>query len=417
MIRPKLRSNLLYGLIALVFALILFFNANGRGLRSPLAGNSTPEAYEETVSNVRIEPVYDNTKYYIHGFNPTVSVKLKSVNRIQLNTEANADTRGFRVIADLTGLGEGNHEVKLRLQDMSSAVEGTIEPTTITVTIESRTSAKMKVDPGVSTTNLAEGFTVDKVTVDPEEVTVTTGSQTLSDIQRLVATVDPAKITDHNTEEKARVQALDQDGNVLSAEIEPAEVTVKVTLTAPQKQVGLYPEQTGTPGSGVAGYRLELASNSAILSGKQSALDELENLPVPVDISGISQRTTRRVHIPSPDGIAVEPTEVTVTIIPQMTAGTSENSNSQPSSENTQPAGSAQPPASSEEKASGSSESVDSGTTAPSDEEQSTDNSSSQPSADSSEKNEAAGDPNELEGMTVDTEAVTEQTYLVAADY
>lgn len=403
MIQPKIRSNLLYGLIALVFALILFFNANGRGLGSPLTGGVTPEAYEETVSNVRIEPVYDNTKYYIHGFNSTVSVKLKSVNRIQLNTEANADTRGFRVIADLTGLGEGNHEVKLQLQNMSSAVEGTIEPTTITVTIESRASAKMKVEPGVSTTNLAEGFAIDKVAVDPEEVTVTTGSQTLSEIHRLVATVDPAKITDHNTEEKARVQALDQEGNVLSAEIDPAEVTVKVTLTAPQKQVGLYTEQTGTPASGVAGYRIELASNSAIISGKQSALDELETLSVPVDISGISQKTTRKVHIPVPDGLAVEPTEVAVTITPQMNTTTTQNSSSQQNTGNTQQSSTSEA-GTSEEKSTSDESSSTSDDTSSSDAEKTTETSNEEKPTESKEKNETAVDSTTLSETATDAQ-------------
>ena len=114
------------------------------------------------------------------------------------------------------------------------------------MTIESRTSTKMKVEPVVSTANLTDGYTLDSVSVDPEEVTVTTGSQTLTEIDRLVATVDAAKVTDKNLSETVRIQALDKDGNTLSVESDPAEVTVKVQVSAFPKQVQLYPEQEGS---------------------------------------------------------------------------------------------------------------------------------------------------------------------------
>ncbi|MBT1022660.1 hypothetical protein KJW59_20230, partial [Enterococcus faecium] len=67
-----------------------------------------------------------------------VTVKLSSANRVQLNAEANEDTRMFRVTADITKLGEGTHEVPLKIQNLSSAVTAKIEPSTITVTVEKK---------------------------------------------------------------------------------------------------------------------------------------------------------------------------------------------------------------------------------------------------------------------------------------
>lgn len=328
--KPKIRirTNVLYGFTALIFALILFFYANGRSLVSQISTNST-EAFEETLNNVKVQPYYDNEKYYIHGYSPTVSVKLSSINRVQLNAEANVETRNFEVIADLTGLGEGTHEVKLRLQNMSSAVSGTITPAKITVTIESKASEKMSVEPVVSTANLTEGYTLDSVSVSPEEVNITTGAQTLKEIDRLVATVDSAKVTDENLEEKVRIQALDKEGNTLSVESDPAEVTVKVVLSAPQKQVLLYPQQTGTPASNVSSVALDLAETTAIITGQQSALDEISELPVLVDVSDITRTTTKKVPILVDDGLTVQPTEVSVTITPRLATS---NSTTTPSS-------------------------------------------------------------------------------------
>ena len=239
------------------------------------------------------------------------------------------ETRNFEVIADLTGLGEGTHEVKLRLQNMSSAVSGTITPAKITVTIESKASEKMSVEPVVSTANLTEGYTLDSVSVSPEEVNITTGAQTLKEIDRLVATVDSAKVTDENLEEKVRIQALDKEGNTLSVESDPAEVTVKVVLSAPQKQVLLYPQQTGTPASNVSSVALDLAETTAIITGQQSALDEISELPVLVDVSDITRTTTKKVPILVDDGLTVQPTEVSVTITPRLATS---NSTTTPSS-------------------------------------------------------------------------------------
>ena len=355
--KPRIRTNLLYGFTALIFALILFFYANDRSLISQIS-SSTPEAFEETLNNVKIQPYYDDEKYYIHGYSPTVSVKLSSNNRVQLNTEANVDTRSFEVIADLTGLGEGTHEVKLRLQNMSSAVTGTITPSSITVTIESRTSAKMKVEPVVSAANLTDGYTLDSVSVDPEEVTVTTGSQTLTEIDRLVATVDAAKVTDKNLSETVRIQALDKDGNTLSVESDPAEVTVKVLVSAPQKQVQLYPEQEGSLASGVTDVSLSLGETTAILTGEEAALDEITELAVPVDVSGIRERTTQKVTIPVADGITVEPHEVSVTIIPQLATSSTPSSTQSPGSNQSTNSGGTTPSSSSSSTTTSSSSST-----------------------------------------------------------
>ena len=59
------KSNILYGLLAFIFSLILFFNANGRNIQTTL--NTNPENFEETVNKVQIHPVYDSDKYYILG--------------------------------------------------------------------------------------------------------------------------------------------------------------------------------------------------------------------------------------------------------------------------------------------------------------------------------------------------------------
>ena len=50
----------------------------------------------------------------------------------------------FRVTANLTGLGEGTHEVPLKIRNLSSAVKAKLEPDTITVTIEKKVTKRFE---------------------------------------------------------------------------------------------------------------------------------------------------------------------------------------------------------------------------------------------------------------------------------
>ncbi|MBO0448530.1 hypothetical protein JZO76_03180 [Enterococcus sp. MJM12] len=320
------KSNILYGFLALVFSLILFFNANGRNVQTTL--NTNPENFEETVNKVQIHPVYDSDKYYILGFDPYVSVKLSSANRIQLNAEANPDTRGFRVVCDLTGLGEGTHEVKLRIQNGSSAVGYTINPTKVTVTIEKKVTQSFKIHPVVSFSNLGEGFSVDSVTVKPEEAQITTGEKTLAQIDRVVATIDPSKTASADFEEKATIEALDKEGNRLSVVSDPQEAQVIVKVKAPEKIVSLYASQVGTLPNGISHYDFKLDTLSTVLRGPQSKLDGIESLALPVDITNITEKTTREVVVPTEDGIVASPKTVKVEITPVHNTTSTETTNS-----------------------------------------------------------------------------------------
>ena len=59
MISKERRTSLLYGFVALLFSIVLYFNANGQTVQSTLSGN---ESYSQTVSNVPIQLLYDTDK-------------------------------------------------------------------------------------------------------------------------------------------------------------------------------------------------------------------------------------------------------------------------------------------------------------------------------------------------------------------
>lgn len=324
MISKERRTSLLYGFVALLFSIVLYFNANGQTVQSTLSGN---ESYSQTVSNVPIQLLYDTDKYYIHGYENTATVKLSSANRVQLNAESNADTRTFRVTADLTNVGEGTHEVSLKVRNLSSAVTSRLQPETITVTIEKKVTKTFDVQTVVPSGSTPSGYELDKTNVDPDEVTITTGDKTLSEIHQVVAVVDPSMIKDEGINSEVPVQALNQAGEALSIVADPVQVKVTADAIKPKKSVHLYGTQQGTPGSGVKSYDFKFSELDAVVTGSNEQLALIgDSIPVPIDVSGITHRTTRNIDIPLERGLSISPKSVSVEITPILASSDSSSS-------------------------------------------------------------------------------------------
>lgn len=205
MLKKKKRSNIVYGLLALFFSLLLFFNANGSNFQNSIASSET---YDEIAQNVPITINYDSDEYYIQGYENTVDVTLSGANRVQLNAEANEETRNFEVIADLTDLGEGTHDVPLEVENLSNSVDANTEPDTMTVTIEKRVTKNFQIDTQEFEDKLQDGFELEDTAVSPQEVEVTSGEQTMEEISRIIISSDLEAINE-DVSDSFPLQAVD----------------------------------------------------------------------------------------------------------------------------------------------------------------------------------------------------------------
>ena len=324
MISKEKRTSILYGFVALLFSIILYFNANGQTMQNTLSGN---ESYSQTASDVSIQLLSDTDKYYIHGYENTTTVKLASANRIQLMAEANEDTRTFRVTADLAHLGEGTHEVPLKIKNLSSAVTAKLQPETITVTIEKKVTKDFEVKAILPTETTPSGYNLTETTVDPTKVTITTGDKTLAEIHQVVAKVNPSMITDDGVNSNVSVQAVNSAGEPLSIVSDPVQVNVTSDAIKPKKTVSLYGIQQGTKGEGIKNYNFKFSELEAEVTGTTEQLAQIgDSIAVPIDISGITHRTTRTIQIPIEQGMSVSPKSVKVEITPVLESTTSDSS-------------------------------------------------------------------------------------------
>lgn len=302
------------GILALLFALLLFFNANAQGTIPSNLGNN--QIYDEMIYNVPVQLEYDKDKYFVSGYEETVNVQLSSANRIQLNKEVNEDTRSFQVVADLTNVPVGTSEIQLKVKGLSSAVNATIEPQTITATIEKKVSKTFKVEAQLPNSVEAEGYKVNKITVDPKEVKITTGEETLKAIDRIVAPLSNVKQSVDTINQTVNVQAVDKNGQMLTIENPAPQVSVTVDLTVPSKEVSLRAVSSGDIPSGINSFSFALSESKVEIRGPNSVLSSIEALDVHVDVTDVRTTTKQTVKIPTSEEYVVTPSDVEVTITP-----------------------------------------------------------------------------------------------------
>ena len=166
---------------------------------------------------------------FISGFTSEASVVLTGSNRVALSSEMQESTRKFHVVADLSNASEGTVEVQLKVENLPSGLSATVNPQKISVKIGKKASKKVPVKYLITGSQVAEDISITNVSLEHEEVTVTSDEETLEKVNH-VAAVLPSNVTiSGNYSGAASLQAMDANGNVLPSVVTPFETTMKVT--------------------------------------------------------------------------------------------------------------------------------------------------------------------------------------------
>ena len=307
------KSKMITALFALLLTLILFTNANTTDQKNQ---QKPAYNYEETVKQVPIVFEYNEKKYYIQGYEPNVDVKLSSANRVQLLAESNADTRTFKVVADLNELSPGTHEVKLKVENLKSGVKAKLSTNKSTVTIEKKITKKFAVKPILADEHQLDGVTLSSISSTPKSVIVTTGAQTMKEIAIVQALFTSSNPITQNITKTVKLEALNAKGEKLDVTFDKEEVEVHLAVNRVNKQVKLTPKQFGNLPSGVSGYQFHLNPETIMLSSNGGDLDKIDEITIPVDISGIAQTTTKVYNIPVDSAFYSPQSNVTIRIEP-----------------------------------------------------------------------------------------------------
>ncbi|MEY8514925.1 CdaR family protein [Lactococcus taiwanensis] len=307
-------SKVFYILASVFFAIVLFFNANATSIRNQ-GTNQSGEVYTATINNAPIEIKYNSDKYFVSGYSSTATVHLSGYNRLTINNEENTDTRNFFLTIDLTKYKTGKFDVPVRIEQLPGGVSATISPKTMNITVEKRVSDEFEVKPKVEATQLPTGFSIDNLEVTDTKVKVIAGEESIKNIAAIEAALPSDVNLTENYAGTVTLHAVDSEGKIVPAQIEPATTHLKATVKKPSKKVPVKLTTTGTLDSSLSGMKTKLADKEVTIYGEQSSLEAIDSVTASVSLTGITKQTKIKVPLTA-SGVSIDPDEVQVTLTP-----------------------------------------------------------------------------------------------------
>ena len=187
-------------LVALFFAVVLFFTAWSGNTQNKNNSSSASNTFTQTVESVPVDIKYDSDKYFISGYSYDAEVYLTATTQLALTTEATSDTRHFK-----------------------------------------------------------------------------------------------------------------SNGTILASSISPAKVHAKISLRKLSKSVPVKLELTGDKASNVSNISYSFDRGHVTIVGSQEAMDKIDSITVPVDISQVTKDTSKTLELTA-EGVTVQPSTVKVNL-------------------------------------------------------------------------------------------------------
>jgi YbbR domain-containing protein len=211
-------------------------------------------------------------------------------------------SQSVKAVVDMADGKTGRNTVPVRYRTETTGVVVS-GPQNVPVTLEKRRKDSWTVDALFDLTP-PPGYSYAAV-VEPRRVVVTGLTSDVLQVSRVVAIVN-APDNGSAVSQTVDVVAQNNKNQVIdTVTMDPPRVKVTLNLRATpvQKSLLLSANLTGTPAPGyaVTGYIFE--PSSVTVSGMQTLLADRSSLTVPVDVTGLSQSTTRTVTVPIPGGL------------------------------------------------------------------------------------------------------------------
>lgn len=284
-------------IVSLILAVVLYvainFNIGEIIFETPITSGVTIDSIPVTV--ISNDEVYEvsglptEVKAYVIGDMSDITLILTQ--------------KVYSVVADLTGLIEGTHEVKLTPKDFSTRVEVALSQSTAVVTIKKKVSQHFNLEYDyINTDKMNQEFVLSEPTFADQEIIIRASQDTLYKIGIVKALIDASGVTADFTQE-APIVAYDQDGNKMDVDIIPSSVQVSVGVTSPNKTVGIEIVPNGDIPNGKAIESITLDQQTITIFGKDSVLQSIDTIQVPIDATTLTADTSLVADIPLPTGV------------------------------------------------------------------------------------------------------------------
>ncbi|WP_430789173.1 CdaR family protein [Virgibacillus flavescens] len=307
------KSKWFVRIISLAFAVLLYVfvsldvNDNQSESQSRLPGNDGDDI--ETIENYPLGLQINEDKYVVSGVPETVTVQLQGNQGVLVPA---VRQQGFKVTADLEGLGAGEHTIELESSNVPNNLDVYIEPKEIDVVIEEKASEEFSVNIDfINTNKLPDGYEIGSSEVEPKTVTIISSKEMIDRIAIVKVFVDVANLEQSIDSREVPVNVYDSQGNQLDVSIiEPKTVVVSAELLNPSKTV---PVEVQTSGELPEDYTLSSISSTVEelkVFATNDVLDSIEQVSTEeINLSDITESQTIKAKLALPDGARVPSTE------------------------------------------------------------------------------------------------------------
>ena len=273
------------------------------------------DQYAEVLYDQPVTAVYNEELYVVEGLPETVDITLVGQRR-HIFLAKQSPSRGVTV--DLTGLKPGNHKVTLDYSQRLASLDYRLDPSEVTVTIYEKVSETRSLTVDIlHQDDLDSKLYIDDVELDRTDVIIKGAEYKLEQVATVRALVDVAELSNPEAGEvtlkDVPLVAYDDEGQTVDVEIVPSTVDAKLIITSPSKEVPITVVPTGDLAFGKAISSIDTNISTVTVYGEQSAVDNLDELEVEVDVDGLDSDKEFNVTLNRPNGIT-ELSETTVTV-------------------------------------------------------------------------------------------------------
>ena len=296
------KSNTLL-FISLIFAVLVFIFIDQK---MTLFTNTSAEVLKDR----KVKAEYNEEAYVIEGLPEKVDITLMG-NRSDLFI---AKQSTAKVTVDLSGLKPGTHKVNVEYAKPNGSINYSVNPSVANVNIYKKVSETKTVTADLlNQDSLDSKLVIEDVKPSKDRVVIkgtddANANNSLKKVASVKALVDVQNLSVQDTGivtiKKIPLKAYDKDGNILDVEIVPSKISVDLEVASPNKTVPIrvIPKGNISFGKSISSIDI-LPSNTITVYGKQSVLDNLQYVPVSVDVEGLKSDKEYKLELPKPKGI------------------------------------------------------------------------------------------------------------------
>lgn len=299
--------------ISLVFAIGVFFLIDSKVI-------SLVETEAEVLNDQKVSVIFNEEAYVVDGIPETVDITLIGRKSDLYLAKQLGD---HEVVLDLTKYGVGEHKVKLSYKQTIDTLNYKLDPSSVLVVIKEKESSlknitydllnQDKLDPKLSTAS---------VKLDQTEVVVKGSKDTLNKVAVVKALIDlnNEDLTEAGTFtlDSVPLVAYDENGVAIkNVEIVPSKISADVVLDSYSAEVPIKIITTGEFTVGTAIASISSSVSKVRIYGEESIIDEINYIPVKIDVTGLKADKTYNPTIAKPTGvrhISEQSTTISVTV-------------------------------------------------------------------------------------------------------